>query len=60
MSLSDFYLFLTMKQNLGGHKFKDDGEMGKSCDTAIINRRKQKSSFYLRASASVAVWTMWE
>jgi hypothetical protein len=55
-----------MKQNLGGHKFKDDREMEKvvtrrltSQDATSVNR-KQKNSFHVRVSTSVAVWTVRE
>ena len=66
LSRSEYYRFPTMKQSLGGQKFKYDREMEKvvtrrliSQDTTSVNR-KQKSSFHIRVNASVAVWTMWE
>jgi hypothetical protein len=40
MSASDRHLFPGMKQNQGGHKFKEDSEMGTAIGTMADKERR--------------------
>jgi hypothetical protein len=57
-------LFPTLRQNLGGHKFKDDREVEKVVTRWLIIhdtdfKRKQKSSFHDMINASLMAETVW-